>query len=184
MKKAIVLVLGLLMCGGIPGALGAPVTAQGTWGAFVETDNLTVNALGVEYFVIDRLAVGAGLFFSWTDQNDPQTDTRFVISPQVMYHFLQKGNLSFYGGGFVRYDHLCSLDTSIDWQRITRELQIGAMVGFDWFFLPDASLGARYRVFWMLDGVSVRTGGTTTTTSDGYLYASVYPEFVLTVYFK
>lgn len=184
MKKAIVLFLGLLVCAAAVSAEGTPVISKGTWGAFAETDNVTVSALGVEYFVIDKLAVGAGLFFSWTDQNDPQTDTRFVLAPQVAYHFLQKGSLSVYGGGFVRYDHLCNLDTTIDWQRIIRELQVGGMVGVDWFFLPSASLGMRYRVFWQLDSISVRTGGTTTSASDGYLYASAYPEFVLTVYFK
>ena len=155
-------------------------TSAGSFGLLVETDSFTVADLGVLYYPLKNLAVGSGLYLGWSNQNDPQIDTQFVLSPFVQYHFLTREALTLYGGGFIDLDWQRSAIASADSSASAVELRLGAMAGLEWYPVEVVSLGVRYRGYLRVHWDVSSSMGTSTSTSDTYFFLAPYPEFVLT----
>ncbi len=187
MKKHPVFLFVLLLGGSIAFAQVTPATGAGTWGVFAETSGVAVNALGAKYFLNDDLALGSGLSFSQTD--DPAlpaftSETTFAVTPFLQYHFLNKGPFSLYAGGFAGLDIDRFSDPPTDTVRTITAFLLGGMVGLDWFIVSNVSLGVRYRAYYELDKDSIRTGGTTTSTSGNSINLEEFPRFILTFHLR
>ena len=168
-----------LLCAPCGFAQAPAATSAGSFGLLVETDSFTVADLGVLYYPLKNLAVGSGLYLGWSNQNDPQIDTQFVLSPFVQYHFLTREALTLYGGGFIDLDWQRSAIASADSSASAVELRLGAMAGLEWYPVEVVSLGVRYRGYLRVHWDVSSSMGTSTSTSDTYFFLAPYPEFVL-----
>lgn len=62
---------------------------------------------GASYFVIDNLAVGAGLGYNFSG-HDGDSEGTFIIAPEVSYFFLPNSNIRPFLNAQVGYAHLSS----------------------------------------------------------------------------
>ncbi|MDD7558435.1 MAG: outer membrane beta-barrel protein [Porphyromonas somerae] len=104
------------------------------------TTNLKL-AFDARYFVIDNLAVGAGLGYDFTGR-DGESQGTFVIAPAVSYFFLPNSNIRPFLSAEVGYAHQSSSDKDKDTKTTTSigGLHYGVGGGVAYFVNPNVGL--------------------------------------------
>ena len=104
------------------------------------TTNLKLN-FGASYFVIDNLAVGAGLGYDFSGR-DGDSEGTFIIAPEVSYFFLPNSNIRPFLSAQVGYAHLSSSMTVKNTKTTTSAggLHYGVGGGVAYFVNPNVGL--------------------------------------------
>jgi hypothetical protein len=118
MKKSIPLILALILTLAVAGRARAeeftPNIHAGNYltganGALdrnftASTTTLTLD-LPLQYFVIDRLAVGGAFAFAYADTGGGFSTTAYGLGPAATYYFWTEGHLAAYGAESILYSH-------------------------------------------------------------------------------
>lgn len=152
------------------------------WGA-------TGYGLGAKYFVIDKLAVGAGLYFS-TDSVTQSGSANvlktgyFGLRPFATYTLAKKGPVALAAGGYLSMGFYNEDNPANNEKLAYSVFGGGASLGAECFILNGVSLGAEYRVganfYKMADTDTVTNAVATNSYSRiGTGSASVFLSFYL-----
>ena len=110
-----------------------------------ETDTKATTTLKLafdaRYFVIDNLAVGAGVGYDFTGR-DGNSEGTFIIAPAVSYFFLPNSNIRPFLSAQVGYAHQSSSNTDRDTKTTTSVggLHYGVGGGVAYFVNPNVGL--------------------------------------------
>ena len=104
------------------------------------TTNLKLD-FGASYFVIDNLAVGAGLGYNFSG-HDGDSEGTFIIAPEVSYFFLPNSNIRPFLSAQVGYANLSTSMTEKNTKTTTSlgGLHYGVGGGVAYFVNPNVGL--------------------------------------------
>ena len=113
-------------------------------GKKVTADKATTNLkldFGASYFVIDNLAVGAGLGYNFSG-HDGDSEGTFIIAPEVSYFFLPNSNIRPFLSAQVVYANLSTSMTEKNTKTTTSlgGLHYGVGGGVAYFVNPNVGL--------------------------------------------